>query len=156
MFEFNLDEVEANNGGPVPKGTYLVQVEKAELADTKSGGKMIKVQFNIVGEQQNGRKLFEQYNIANQNPEAVKIGLGQIKSLVLAAGASISMFKTPDQLIGLECLVNVKTYEDDYGEKNAITSYKKMGGNSPAPQNEVGGVGHTDGVPHGTNGKPIF
>jgi len=154
MFEFNLDEVEASTGGVVPKGTYLVQVEKSELADTKSGGKMIKVQFNIVGEQQNGRKLFEQYNIANQNPEAVKIGLGQIKSLIMAAGANISKFTTPDQLIGLECLVNVKTYEDDYGEKNAITTYKRLGGN--APKNEVGGVGHTQGVPHGTDGKPIF
>lgn len=154
MFEFNLDEVEASTGGVVPKGTYLVQVEKSELADTKSGGKMIKVQFNIVGENQNGRKLFEQYNIANDNPQAVQIGLGQIKSLIMAAGANISMFKTPDQLIGLECLVNVKVYEDEYGEKNAITTYKKL--NNSVPQNEVGGLGHSNGVPHGADGKPVF
>lgn len=155
MFEFDLNEYEANNGGPVPKGSYLVQVEKAELVDTKTGGKMIKVQFNIVDENQNGRKLFEQYNIANANPQAVQIGLGRIKSLVLAAGANIAKFTSPDQLIGLECLVNVKVYEDgEYGEKNSITAYKKVGGNVPA--NEVGGVGRTNGVPHGADGKPVF
>lgn len=154
MFDFNLDDYEASSGGPVPKGTYLVQVEKAELVDTKSGGKMIKVQFNIVDENQNGRKLFEQYNIANENPQAVQIGLGKIKALVLAAGANIAKFTSPDQLIGLECLVNVKTYEDDYGEKNSITTYKKVSGNLPA--NEAGGVGRTNGVPHGKDGKPVF
>ena len=111
---------------------------------------MIKVQFNIVGEQQNGRKLFEQYNIANKNEEAVKIGLGQIKSLILAAGANISKFTSPDQLIGLECLVNVKVYEDDYGEKNSITSYKKLGGNNP-------GTGTQESeLPKAADGQPIF
>ena len=150
MFEFNLDEVEASNGGPVPAGTYLVQVEESELGETKKGGQMIKVMFNIVGEQQNGRKLFEQYNIVNDNPKAVEIGLGQIKSLVLASGASISMFKTPEQLIGLECLVKIKVYEDDYGEKNSITSYKKLGGTETrtAPKQED--------LPKGDDGKPIF
>lgn len=158
MFDFNMDEYEANNGGPVPKGTYLVQVEKSELEDTKKGGQMIKVQFNIVGEQQNGRKLFEQYNIVNDNPEAVKIGLGKIKSLIQASGANVARFTSPDQLIGLECLVNVKTYEDDYGEKNAITTYKKLGGNAPTQNapNAQGGVGETNGVPNGPDGKPIF
>lgn len=156
MFDFNLDDYEESNGGVVPKGTYLVQVEKSELADTKSGGQMIKVQFNIVGEQQNGRKLFEQYNIANKNPEAVKIGLGKIKSLILASGANMSKFTSPDQLIGLECLVNVKTYEDEYGEKNGITNYKKLGGNNSKTPNEQGGVGETNGVPNGADGKPIF
>lgn len=148
MFDFNLDEVEAQSN-LVPKGVYLVQVEKAELADTKSGGQMIKVQFNITGEQQNGRKLFEQYNIANENPIAVQIGLGQIKSLVVASGANLSKFQSPQQLIGLECLVNVKEYEDDYGAKNAITNYKKL--------ESVPGTGvSVDELPKAADGKPIF
>jgi len=147
MFDFNLEEIEASNGGVVPKGTYLVQVEKAELADTKSGGQMIKVQFNITGEQQNGRKLFEQYNIANANPQAVQIGLGQIKSLVVASGANLSKFTSPDQLVGLECLVNVKEYTDDYGEKNSITAYKKLDNGAPKQAAEL---------PKGPDGKPIF
>ena len=151
MFEFNLDEVEESRGGVVPAGSYLAQVEESEFVDTKSGGKMIKVMFNIVGEQQNGRKLFEQYNVVNKNPEAAKIGLGQIKSLVLASGASISMFKTPEQLIGLECVVKVKVYESEgYGEQNSITSYKKLGGESPV--NKTAG----QELPKGSDGKPIF
>lgn len=153
MFDFNLDEVEASGGGVVPKGTYLVQVEKTELVDTKSGGQMIKAMFNIVGEQQNGRKIFENYNIGHENPDVVKIGLGQIKSLVLASGASLSKFTSPDQLIGLECLVNVKVVEsEDYGDSNAITTYKKLGGNTPTQP----AANKDDELPKGEDGKPIF
>lgn len=150
MFDFNLDEIEASTGGVVPKGTYMVQVEKAELVDTKSGGQMIKVMFNITSEQQNGRKLFEQYNIAHSNPEVVKIGLGQIKSLVVASGANLSKFQSPTQLVGLECIVNAKVVSDDeYGDSNKITTYKAI----PAtmPQNATPGD-----LPKGPDGKPIF
>jgi hypothetical protein len=150
MFDFNLDEIEAANS-VVPKGTYLVQVEKAELSDTKSGGQMIKVQFNIVGEVQNGRKLFEQYNIANENPVAVQIGLWKIKGLVVASGANLSKFQSPDQLIGLECLAAVKEVSDDYGDKNEITSFKKP--TSAAPVNSP--IAEKD-LPQGADGKPIF
>lgn len=166
MFDFNLDEVEASTGGSVPKGTYLVQVEKSELAETKNGGQMIKIQFDIVGEQQNGRKLFEQYNIVNANPEAVKIGLGQIKTLVLASGASLSKFTSPEQLVGLECLVNVKQYEDEYGEQNSITSYKKLVATQPAvihtaatTQQMVEQPGQATQAAQGAqgaNGQPVF
>ena len=160
MFDFNLDEVEASNS-VVPQGTYLVQVEKTELVDTKSGGQMIKAQFNIVGEEQNGRKIFENFNIANDNPEAVKIGLGQVKSLVLASGANLSKFTSPDQLVGLECLVTVKVKSsEEYGDSNSITSYKKLGGNTPTLAGKTpvanGAIIPNSDLPLAADGQPIF
>lgn len=159
MFDFNLDEIEEVSS-VVPKGSYLVQVEKAELITTKKGGQMINVQFDIISEVQNGRKLFEGYNIVNESTDAVKIGLGHIKSLILASGASMSKFTSPDQLIGLECQINVKvTTDEEYGEGNKITNYKKPAMPTTLPaqgETPVNAEGHTTTVPAGENGKPIF
>lgn len=146
MFNFDLDQVQEQSYGAIPAGKYLAQVEKVELKDSKSGGQYLNVMFNIIDEEQNGRKFFEIYNIANANPETVKIALGQIKSLVIASGANIQKFTSPDQLIGLECVVGLKVVSDEYGEKNKITNYSSTA--------KTFGAGSE--IPKGTDGKPIF
>ena len=148
MFDFDLTEVEAASGGVIPKGKYLSQVEKVELKDSKSGGQYLNVQFNVTDEQQNGRKFFELYNINNKSEEAVKIALGQIKALVVASGANLNKFTDPQQLVGLECLISLKVQTDDeYGDKNKITSYSALKTDATPFQQEI---------PKGTDGKPVF
>lgn len=144
MFDFNLDEVQEQSS-VIPAGKYLAQVESVELKDSKSGGKYISAQFNVTDENQNGRKFWHLFNIANSNEMAVQIGLGQIKSLVVASGASLSRFTSPEQLIGLECAVNLGVKSDEYGDKNVAKSFTKP---TELPADSE--------LPKDANGNPIF
>lgn len=148
MFNFDLDQVEESSS-VVPAGKYLVQVEKVEFVDTKTGGKMLKVMFNIIDDNQNGRKLFETFNLVHSNDKVVQISLGQIKSIVLSSGASLQKFTSPEQLLGLECLATVKVKtSDEYGDQNKITNYSKP--NMEQAKNMA------PPIPQGADGKPVF
>lgn len=149
-FEFNLGEVEEFSGGVIPAGQYLATVEEAELKETKDGnGLYINCQFTVVDENHNGRKFWDTFNIKNANEKAVQIGLGRIKSLIVAAGGEPGLFNDEQALVGLETLVKLKAYTDDYGEKNEVVNY------SPAP-NVAPGEPTTGEIPKGADGKPVF
>jgi len=122
-FNFDLNEVEESNGGCIPAGTYRAAVETAELKETKNGGLMIDCQFTVTDENQNGRKFWEMFNIKNDNPEAVQIGLGRIKSMIVAAGGSPGLFNDEQALVGLETMVKLTVKTDSYGEKNRVTGF---------------------------------
>lgn len=122
----NLDLSNAQEQGtPIPAGQYHVSVEKADLADTKTGGKMIKVQFNIVEGDQEGRKIFNQYNIQNASPQAVQIGLGSLKSMMKAfKHPNPNRLESTAELVGLHGMIRTKIEEDgQYGPQTRVTSY---------------------------------
>lgn len=128
----DLTNVQAT-GGPVPAGNYNVVVEKAEVSPTKTGGEMIKVQLKILDGDQAGRNIFDQFNIKNANPQAVQIGLGQLKGLLKAFG-----FANPNQLgscsdmIGLKGTVATKIEESPgYDPQARVKAYKALAGAAP-------------------------
>lgn len=125
-FNFDLDQFEASNYGAMPKGKYQAQVDEAKVEITKAGGQMIAVRFNITGETYNGAKVFRRFNVAHTNPEVVKIGVGQIKSLIQASGANVARFTSPEQLLGLECMINVGVEEYDGEEQNVVKGFSKI------------------------------
>ena len=154
MFDLNLDleNVQASTGFDVlPPGTYSVQVDAAELQETKDGeGAYIKTTFTIISENYNNRKLFHNFNIKNKSEEAVKIGLSEIKALIVASGASTTKITSPEQIIGLECDVKIKVVkEEGYEDKNRIIAFKKPSGES------VANTGGSE-IPLGADGKPVF
>ena len=125
---FNLTDVkETGDFSVLPKGEYLVICRESELKDTKAGdGKYIKVMFEIVSQEYNGRKLWHNFNVVNPNDMAQKIGLGQLKSFLLSSGVKPEQLNSvkPHNLVGQGCVVKVTTKTDSYGEKNEITSFK--------------------------------
>lgn len=126
MFDFNLDDFEESRNGALPPGKYQAQVDEAKVEPTKAGGQMVAVRFNITGEKYNGAKLFNRFNVAHTNPEVVKIGVGQIKSLIKASGADAAKFTHPEQLLGLECMVNVGVEEYNGNESNNVKGFSKI------------------------------
>lgn len=112
-------------GDPVPSGQYLTVIEKAELADTRSAGKMIKVQFKIQEGPCENRIVFNQYNIQNASPQATQIGLGQLKQMMTKFGhPNPNQLASTQELVGLRGLIRVKVEEDgQYGPQARITSY---------------------------------
>jgi hypothetical protein len=116
-------------GTPIPDGTYSVIVEKAEVSPTKTGGEMIKVQYKIKEGPHSGRNIFDQFNIKNQNPQAVQIGLGQLKGMMKSFGhANVNKLESTKELVGLKGLVTVKNVDDggQYGSQTKIRAYKPL------------------------------
>lgn len=130
----DLNNVEADSGGSVlPAGSYHCQVESSELKQTKDGqGHYFNVMFDVIGEKFNGRKIFHIFNIQNKSEKAQQIGLGQLKSMVVASGGEVTKITSADDIVGLECMVKVKIQNDPkYGESNRVVSF------SPVPAERV-------------------
>ena len=141
---------------PVPAGEYILQVTSAELKQTKSGtGLMVNVCFDIIGPEYQGRKIFQNFNIRNDNTVAENIGKQQLKALTVAAGITADLRDT-DQLLGatVKAGVVIKPAKDGYEASNNIKSYKPtsdampgMGFGAPAPSAPTAPMG--DAIPQG-------
>jgi hypothetical protein len=120
---FDLSKTQAQGGfEPLPAGKYVCNVTNAELADTKSGGKMIKLELTVAAGESKNRKLFGNINVQNANPKATEIGLSQLKSLLVCSG-----YPNPDKLESVTALcgltVGVKTKirsDETYGDKAEV------------------------------------
>lgn len=133
MLNLDLQGVAAA-GDPLAAGAYNVIVEKAEVAPTKTGGQMIKVQLKVLDGPSTGRMIFDQFNIQNSNPQAVQIGLGQLKGMMKAFGhPNPNMLQTTQELIGLKGTAVLKIENDpQYGEQARVKGYKALAGTAPA------------------------
>jgi hypothetical protein len=88
LFSFNAADHNASvSFMALPKGWYQAKLIESETAPTKGNGQMMKFTAEILApEWAKGRKAFLRYNIVNNNPEAVRIGLEQMAALSIAAG----------------------------------------------------------------------
>lgn len=120
---YDLSNVKANEFEALPPGEYITNVTNAEVKDTKNGtGQYIKVELTVDGPTQTGRKIFTNFNVKNDNPKAVQIGLGQLKAFLIKA-----KYPTPDklesvgELNGLRVGVKTKVRKDDqFGDQTDI------------------------------------
>jgi hypothetical protein len=136
----NLDLSQVKESGPsiVPTGSYDVVCDDAVVKDTKSGGgQYINAKFRIVGGEYDGRTLFNMFNIANQNPKAVEIGLSQLKSFMKAAGVTDLKLNSVLDLVGLRALAVVKVKTDDFGEKSTISYFKPLSKDSKSQDDVI-------------------
>ena len=91
MDEVNdLEENDINGGGnfaPIPDGWYEVLTsEAAEKQNKANAGHHLSLKMQITSEPCNGRLHWENYNIDNPSETVQKIGRGQLKRMMLAAG----------------------------------------------------------------------
>lgn len=72
----------------LPNGVYALEIEASDVVPTKSGtGTVLKTTMTVIEpEEYKGRRLFTQYNLENQNPQAEEIGRRQFASLCRAVG----------------------------------------------------------------------
>lgn len=125
MLNLDLSATKTQSFETIPAGKYLAACTKAELAETKSGGKMIKVELTIKNTEMEGRKIYTQFNIQNANPKAVEIGLSQMKTFMVMAG-----YANPDKLSNVTDLqglvVGIKTKiksDEEYGDKAEVSYF---------------------------------
>lgn len=107
----------------IPAGIYVARIAKAEVKDTKDmNGQYISCQFKVTSGDHEGRTFFNMYNIKNNNPKAVEIGLSQLKSMLFHAGKAFTLNNVTD-LEGAEVVVKLGVKSDDYGDKNVVKGY---------------------------------
>jgi hypothetical protein len=124
-FDYNRDAEPQESYDPIPSGEYVAQVVDSDIKDTKNGtGKYIKLTWEIIDGEYTGRKLFENYNIINSNPQAVEIGERQWAAVQAACG-KYAVTDT-EEVHAIPCFVKVgiRPAQGNYGPQNSIKGYK--------------------------------
>ena len=126
MFDLDLSQVKENSFAPIAPGTYFVIMDECAVKETKSGtGSYINAKYRILNGQNEGKFIFHMFNIKNENPKAVEIGLGQLKTFMKCSGSKSERLTDVLDLIGMRCDAVVKIRHDDgYGDKAVISYFK--------------------------------
>lgn len=143
-FIFNAREVEPDQGrvGAIPAGWYATMVEKTELKPSSGGtGQLIAVTLGVIDGPNKGSKIFTNFNVVNDNEQAVTIGRKQLSALCHAV--NLFNMQDTDQLKNTPFYTRVKVtpavFKDDgvsilYEEKNEPTAYRAQNDQSAAEQ----------------------
>ena len=131
----------------LPTGNYPVKVVSSEIVETTKGGYMIKAGLEVLSGDHKGSVVFNTFNIQNDSEDAVRIGLQQLKTLLVAG-----QFKNPDLLkdtsdmIGLELVVYVEEEDHKFTNKegeeiettqNRFKGYMKLEDAQESEEEEV-------------------
>ena len=125
----------------LPAGVYSVVATESEVKPTKNGtGQVAQFTMQVVEGEHTGRKIFARFNIANQNPEAERIGQSQFSAFCHAAG--VLQVSDTAQLHGRPVRAKVKIRKDpsgQYEESNEVSGFEAgtTGPSAPAIQSPV-------------------
>lgn len=120
---------------PLPKGWYSATIAGAELKTTKNGsGQYIAVRYDIIGPTHQGRVVFGNINIRNQNIKAEEIGRAQLGDLIRSIG--VATLKDTDQLLGKSVQIKLDiSQQEGYDPRNEVRAFKALeGANMPMTQ----------------------
>lgn len=118
---------DAGVGDPLPTGWYNVSIDESDIKPTQDGtGAYLKLRFTVLDGQYQGRKLFENLNIRNNNQQTVEIAQRQLSAIchavgVLKPGKSQELHDKP-----LKVRVGQKKAEAGFDAGNKITAYKNV------------------------------
>jgi hypothetical protein len=125
---YNAANVETNDNEPLAAGEYIVQIDAAELRQTKAGtGTGCNMTFEVVDGPATGRKTFNWFNLAHENPKAAQIGQSEFAALCKAVGVLTP--QDTDELLGKFLVVRLAVKDG----RNEIKGYKPAPDSSPAP-----------------------
>lgn len=149
----NLDDVVEQNFEPVPPNIYTLRAVNLEMRDTKTGGSMLAVDFEIVDGAFAERHIFQNFNLVNQNQQAVDIALREVKSWLIAAGEPASGALTMAKIEALEgrpfaAKVGIeKDKTGQFDDRNTIKRFIAPKGSAPAAAAPVAGTGQAPAAP---------
>jgi hypothetical protein len=122
---------------PIPAAKYEAMVTDSKVQDTKSGngGKALALTWTIVAGEYEGRKVFDNVNLVNPNPQAVEIGRKQLNSISAACGYPAgTRISDSTMLHDRPCLIDVRVQPAGPDKKgihrdarNAIRGYEPAG-----------------------------
>lgn len=109
----------------LPDGEYVMQVTKSSIKDTKAGtGKYISFVFTVLEpEEHAGRMVFNNMNIVNPNPVAVKIAQEELKALTEACGIEELEDTAELHAIPFRAQVITEAGKNGYKDSNKVKKY---------------------------------
>ena len=118
---------------PIPAGVYPAQIVESEIRPLKSGnGEALALQFEILGAQHAGRRIFANLNIHHTNKEAERISQEQLSAICHAVG--VTHVQDSSQLHHKPLNIRVKIRKQDgYEDRNEISGYEALPGGAPSP-----------------------
>src|SRR5687767_5714076 len=123
---FNANEHESmREFDPLPQGRYLAAIVASERKlNSKNAGSHLRLDFEILEGQYQGRHLFAQINLENPNPEAVRIA--QIELAQICKCVNVLQPKDSIELHDLPLVLSVAVEKrKDTGEiGNRIKGYQ--------------------------------
>lgn len=129
QFQFNAQQHAVVNGYDVlPAGWYAAKIVETEIKTTGSGGtqgQMISAKFEILHpEWAAGRTFFNNYNTANANEKAQKMGNGQLSALCGVLGMPGFNDTTELHAKPLHVKLNIQPAKDQYEASNSVSQVK--------------------------------
>lgn len=125
---FDASKVEPSTGfDPLPEGTYLVMVNKAEEKPTKSGtGVQLVVELRVLEGKYAKRTLYHRINLQNPSQKCVEIGRAELSAFCRATG--IITPKNAFDFANRTCQVSVKVAQrsDGKGLTNEISKWEAV------------------------------
>ena len=124
---FNPDEV-TDDREILAAGNYPAQIIESSLAQTKSGGTMLKLTWEILDGPAKGRRVWENLNIVNANEQAQAIAARSLKHICTAVGfAGVLTDSEALHFKPVELTVAIQPARGEYGESNQVKGYKAYG-----------------------------
>jgi len=112
---------------PVPIDDYKVMIVQSEDFDTKSGtGVRTQLVFEIIEGPHKGRKLFENLNLINENPIAVRIARAELSAICVACGGLKPQATEELHHIPMIAKVGQKKREDTGDMQNTIKKFSAL------------------------------
>ena len=138
----NFDATQVQPNQPfevIPGGKYPVQIVASEMKLTSDGdGQYLSLEHEIIDGQYKGRKLWNNLNLKNRNPQTVEIAQRELSAICHATG-KLHVADSED-LHFIPMLVTVRhkpAGPDKNGvhreAKNEIKGYEPMSGAAPRP-----------------------
>lgn len=130
---FDFDDAKANEFELLPCERMDFTVSKGVWKTTSTGGEMLSLTFDVIGDSNAGRKVFMNYNFVNANPKAVNIAKGQYLSLVSGAfdmtkeslkGASKESLISNVLDKQLSAMVAIKKGNGDFSDSNTLKNFE--------------------------------
>lgn len=134
---FNPDTVN-DDREIIAAGNYVAHIIESSLAETKSGGTMLRLTWEIIDGPLAKRRVWENLNIVNQNADAQAIAERSLKRICGAVGHQGVLTDSEHlHFKPVEITVAIQPAKGEYGESNTVKGYKPVGA-APAQQQGVG------------------
>ena len=119
----------------LPPGKYIAQIVSSEMKDTKDGsGQFLALKLQIIGGEEDGRAIFDNLNLVNQNQQTMEIAQRTLSAICHAIGRL--NIEDSEQLHFQEMEINVAVEVDKRDEGLPVAERRRQNrirGYAPAP-----------------------
>lgn len=119
---FDATQVAPNSFDVLPAGEYEAIIVASEVKATSTGGKMLKLELQILNGEFQNRKVWDNINLWNASDKAVQIARGTLSAICRAVGVMTPKDSAELHNKPLRIKVAVRKSEE-YGEQNQIKAY---------------------------------